>query len=276
MNIAVVGLGLIGGSICKALKENTSYSVYGIDINDIVKQTALKSRAVDYIIQPDELKIIDVCFLCLYPKAAVDFAKENIKNFKKGCIITDVCGVKRYMEKELDAFLYKKGMYYVGGHPMTGKENSGFNYSDGKIFNGANYILTLSKFTDKNAFDIVNDIIISFGCNVIVTDSVSHDKIIAYTSQLAHIVSSSYVKSPTIEFEKGFTGGSFQDMTRVALLNEEMWADLFLLNKDNLTKEIKNIIQQLKNCLDAIENGDKTALHSLLKEGKSIKKKHLN
>ncbi|MDD4002686.1 MAG: prephenate dehydrogenase [Clostridia bacterium] len=275
MNIAVVGLGLIGGSVCKALKQKTSHTVFGIDINDIIKQNALKLEAVDYVIEPDKLVNIDIIFLCLYPMESVKFIKDNIAFLKKACIVTDVCGIKTYIENELDLFLKQNGCYYVGGHPMAGKETSGFFNSNASLLQGASYILTVSPHTDSAAFNKINDIIKILGCSVIVTDSNAHDKIIAYTSQLAHIVSSSYVKSPTVQFEKGFTGGSFQDMTRVALLNENMWADLFLLNKDNITREIDNLTEKLKEFKNAICDGDKKRLAVLLSEGKKIKQKHL-
>jgi prephenate dehydrogenase len=275
MNIAVVGLGLIGGSVCKALKQKTSHTVFGIDNNDIIKQSALECGAVDYAIEPDELGNTDIIFLCLYPMESVKFIKDNIACIKKGCIITDVCGVKKYLENELDLFLKQNGCYYVGGHPMAGKETSGFFNSDASLLQGANYILTLSQHTDSDALNKISDIVKEFGCSVIITDSNAHDKIIAYTSQLAHIVSSSYIKSPTVQLEKGFTGGSFQDMTRVALLNENMWADLFLLNKDNIIREIDNLTEKLQQYKDAICGEDKKLLVELLSKGKEIKQKHL-
>ena len=158
---------------------------------------------------------------------------------------------------------------------MAGKEASGFFNSDASLLQGANYILTLSQHTDSDALNKISDIVKEFGCSVIITDSNAHDKIIAYTSQLAHIVSSSYIKSPTVQLEKGFTGGSFQDMTRVALLNENMWANLFLLNKDNIIREIDNLTEKLQQYKDAICGEDKKLLVDLLSKGKEIKQKHL-
>jgi prephenate dehydrogenase len=263
MNIAVVGLGLIGGSICKALKQNTGYRVYGTE-----------AGAADFIIEPEGLGAADLIFVCLYPLETVKFIKQNTGYIKKGCVVTDVCGVKKYVEDELDGFLRQNGCCFVGGHPMAGKESGGFENSAAALLKGASYILTKSPLTDAGAFGTVKSVVESMGCRAVITDSESHDKIIAYTSQLAHVVSSSYVKSPTVEHEKGFTGGSFQDMTRVAALNEKMWADLFLLNKENLTAEIDNLIEELKRYRKAIGGGDKGALIELLKKGSEIKGKH--
>lgn len=275
MKIAVVGLGLIGGSICKALKKNTDYTVYGTDIDKNVISLAKNSNAVDFVLETASICDIDVFFICLYPKQCVDFVRSNINNFKKGVIITDVCGVKKYIEQSLEKPLADKGLFYVGGHPMAGKEKSGFLNSEDKLLQNASYILTKSDSTDSSAFKTVADIIALLGSKLIVSTADTHDRIIAYTSQLAHIVSSSYVKSPSIELERGFTGGSFQDMTRVALLNENMWKDLFILNKTNLLNEVNNIISNLTDYKNALECDNEQELLKLLQDGTNIKKKHL-
>jgi prephenate dehydrogenase len=158
---------------------------------------------------------------------------------------------------------------------MAGKEKSGFEASDGKMLEGASYIITKTPHTFEGAFALVKEVVSAMGCNIVLSSCEEHDKIIAYTSQLAHVVSSSYVKSPSVGLEKGFTGGSFQDMTRVALLEENMWKDLFLLNRDNILNEIGNIITNLSDFEKAIKNSDENALLTLLREGKEIKKKHL-
>jgi prephenate dehydrogenase len=275
MIIGIVGLGLIGGSLCKALKSRTKHTVYGMDINADTLKEALSCKAVDKAITAKELEEADIVFVCLYPRETVSFIIRNINNFKKGAVVSDVCGIKRYIRDGVEKALDSAGLRYVGGHPMAGKEKSGFSASDAAMLEGASYILTKTPDTDQGAFSSVKDIVSSLGCNVVVSSCEEHDKIIAYTSQLAHVVSSSYVKSPSIALEKGFTGGSFQDMTRVALLEENMWKDLFLLNKDNLLKEIDNIIINLSNFEKAIKNNDENFLINLLKEGKEIKKKHL-
>lgn len=275
MNIAVIGLGLIGGSVCKALKARTNHTVMGMDTNENTARQAFAQNAADKIITEKDLFLADVCFVCLYPKQTVKFIKDNIDNFKKGAIITDVCGIKQYIHNSVEKLLREKDFYYIGGHPMAGKEKSGFSYSDGKMLEGASYILTKTPLTEQKAYNTVEQIITELGCKIISTTPLLHDRVIAYTSQLAHIVSSSYVKSPSIEQEKGFTGGSFQDMTRVALLEESMWKDLFLLNRDNLLIELDNIIKNLTEFRTAIDNNNEELLVKLLKEGKEIKEKHL-
>jgi len=180
------------------------------------------------------------------------------------------------MVSDITELALKHSVHYVGTHPMAGKEFSGFNYSDKDLFNGANFIVTPIKDTDTNALNKVIKLAkeIGFG-HIINTDPYEHDKIIAYTSQLAHIVSSAYVKSPTLEKEKGFTGGSFQDMTRIATLNEDMWTSLFLLNKENLLFEIDTLIQNLKLYYDIISKNNSDKLRDLLRDGRILKEKNL-
>ena len=275
MKIAVIGLGLIGGSIAKAIKQKTSHLVYGIDADQKTISSAIRDGAVDAALEEKDFSSVDILFVCLYPRAAVSFILENMDKLKKGCIVTDVCGVKKFVEDSVGAPLRKRGLHYVGGHPMAGKERSGYFHSNPKMLEGASYILTKNKLTDEEAFEAVKQLIASLGCRVVETTSEKHDRIIAYTSQLAHVVSSSYIKSPTVEYEKGFTGGSFQDMTRVALLSPPMWAELFTLNRENLLFEIRNIIQNLKDFEAALSEGDGEKLISLLREGSEIKKRHL-
>lgn len=275
MNIAVTGLGLIGGSIAKAVKLNTSHFVYGADADEKTLSSALKDGAIDKVFEEKDFPETDIIFVCLFPEAAVKYIRENARKLIEGCIVTDVCGIKGYIEENADGFLRKKGVHFVGGHPMAGKERSGYINSDSSMLKGASYILTKNESTDERAFQTVRELVESFGCRVVETTAKRHDEIIAYTSQLAHVVSSSYIKSPTVENESGFTGGSFQDMTRVALLSPGMWTELFLFNKDNLLSEIKSIVKNLKDFEEALENGDSERLFALLQEGSEIKKKHL-
>lgn len=275
MKIAVIGLGLIGGSLCKSLKSTTNHYVMGLDINQNTLTQALEIGSIDKVITEKELCHADICFVCLYPVLTVEFIKINISHFKKGAVITDVCGIKKYIADNVEKTAADNGLFYVGGHPMAGKEKSGFNASCGKLFQGASYILTKTPLTDQTAYDTISQLVKEIGCNIISSTTEIHDRVIAYTSQLAHIVSSSYVKSPSIQYEKGFTGGSFQDMTRVALLEENMWKDLFLLNRENLLKEIDIIINNLNDYRKSIYNNDHDTLLNLLKEGKEIKKNHI-
>lgn len=275
MNIAIIGLGLIGGSIAKSLKKHTKHDIYGFDIDKNTLKNALDTGAIDNVLNLKDLKNIDICFICLFPKDTVNFIKENISNFKKDSIITDVCGIKEYIKEQVENLCLQNSLNYIGGHPMAGKEKGGYINSDENLLFNASYILTLTDKTNNNALSKLYQLIKDIGSNVITCQAKTHDKIIAYTSQLAHIVSSGYVKSSTINLENGFTGGSFQDMTRVALLDENMWTDLFMLNKDNLSKELDNLISNLNEFKKALNNNDENSLKELLKEGKEIKSKHL-
>lgn len=276
MNILVIGLGLIGGSICKALSDKTNHTVWGYDKNKHVLEQALNLGCITSVANENDFCKADMVIVCLHPVATRSFMESYIPKLKSGCILFDVCGIKGQMVSDITELALKHSVHYVGTHPMAGKEFSGFNYSDKDLFNGANFIVTPIKDTDTNALNKVIKLAkeIGFG-HIINTDPYEHDKIIAYTSQLAHIVSSAYVKSPTLEKEKGFTGGSFQDMTRIATLNEDMWTSLFLLNKENLLFEIDTLIQNLKLYYDIISKNNSDKLRDLLRDGRILKEKNL-
>ena len=276
MKIAVVGLGLIGGSICKALKANTFYHIMGMDKNPEVTEKALKSGAIDEVITADRLGEANLTIVALYPVAIVDFIKENADKFRKGSIVMDICGVKGYIVNKCTPILDERGVIFIGTHPMAGTEHSGFDYSTADLFNGASFIITPTDDTPQIAVDLVSTLgaCMNFGQVVIATPE-QHDTNIAYTSQLAHVVSNAYVKSPSLFRADGFSAGSFLDLTRVAYLNEEMWSSLFMCNKDALLYEINNIINSLTEYRDAMENNDIDTLRELLKVGKERKEKSM-
>lgn len=276
MNIAVVGLGLIGGSICKALKANTFHHIMGIDSDKETIRKALDTGAIDEEIGVEKLGEANLTIVALYPMAIVDFVKENADRFRKGSIVMDICGIKNYIVKNCTPVLEEKGVIFIGTHPMAGTEHSGFDYSDGDLFRKASFIITPSENTPQIAIDLVSTLgaCMNFGKVVIATPE-QHDRNIAYTSQLAHVVSNAYVKSPSLFNADGFSAGSFLDLTRVAYLNEEMWSGLFLCNKDALLFEINNIIHSLSEYRDAMENDDIATLKELLKVGRERKEKSL-
>ena len=276
MNILVVGLGLIGGSICKALKTYTGHKVYGYDKNENVVTTALETQSIDINAQKEDFKDCDVAFICLHPGIVFDFIKENMEFFYKGTIVADVCGIKGENVNELTEYADDFCVYYVGTHPMAGKEKGGFENSTAELFTKAHFIITPTKNTNPHAVSEMIKLAKEIGFNkTTITSPLEHDKIIAYTSQLAHIVSSAYVKSPTIESEAGFSAGSFKDMTRTATLNEHMWADLFLLNKEPLLYEIETLIKNLQDYHNVIQAGQKDELIEMLKTGRIIKENNL-
>ena len=217
MKIAVVGLGLIGGSICKALKANTFYHIMGMDKDPEVTEKALETGAIDEIITVDKLGEANLTIVALYPVAIVDFIKENADKFRKGSIVMDICGVKGYIVNNCTPILDEKGVIFIGTHPMAGTEHSGFDYSTADLFNGASFIITPTENTPQIAVDLVSTLgaCMNFGQVVIATPE-QHDANIAYTSQLAHVVSNAYVKSPSLFRADGFSAGSFLDLTRVA------------------------------------------------------------
>lgn len=276
MNIAVVGLGLIGGSICKALKANTFHHIMGIDTDKETIEKALAAGAIDEEISVEKLSEANLTIVALYPMAIVDFVKQNADKFKKGSIVMDICGIKSYIVNNCTPVLDEKGVIFIGTHPMAGTEHSGFDYADGDLFRKASFIITPSENTPQIAIDLVSTLgaCMNFGQVVIATPE-QHDRNIAYTSQLAHVVSNAYVKSPSLFHADGFSAGSFLDLTRVAYLNEEMWSGLFLCNKDALLFEINNIIHSLSEYRDAMENDDIDTLRELLKVGRERKEKSM-
>ena len=275
MNILTVGLGLIGGSFCKALKKYTDNRVIGTDKDKSVEERALSDNSIDETFSGD-FSEIDLIVICLYPDAAEKYFISVADKLKKGTVITDVCGIKGEFAEKMNTIAIENGLDYVGVHPMAGREFGGYENSIADLFQNSNFILTPFENSNEKAVEMLKKLAIEIGAKkLVVTTPYEHDKIIAYTSQLAHVVSSAYVKSPVIEKECGFSGGSFQDMTRIATMNEEMWSTLFLQNKANLLDELNTLISNLNKYSKALEENDKEALSALIKEGKEIKKQNL-
>lgn len=273
MNIGIVGLGLIGGSMARAIKETGGHTVYGYDILESTMLAAQLVGAVDSTLDSETLPECDMVIVSLYPQATVDYITENADKFKKGSVIIDCSGVKRHVCDRINPLAQKHDFTFIGGHPMAGTQFWGFDYSRASLFKGASMILTPHGVSDIALLDKVKKFFTSIGfADITFSTPDDHDRIIAYTSQLAHIVSNAYVKSPTALNRKGFSAGSYKDMTRVAKLNEKMWTELFLENNDYLVKEIDILIENLQQYKDALEKADSTALSALLKEGKDTKK----
>lgn len=276
MNIAVVGLGLIGGSFCKTLKKHTFHRIMGIDRDPETIRKALECGAIDEEIPPERLSEANLVIICLYPKAIVEFVEQNACFFKKGGIVTDSCGVKEYVVSKCTSILDKEGVIFVGTHPMAGREFSGFDYATDDLFEGASYIITPSDDTPQIAVDLLQTLAGSLGFGkAVVSTPKRHDEIIAYTSQLAHVVSNAYVKSPTMLNFDGFSAGSFQDLTRVAKLNEYMWSELFMCNREALLTEINCILDRITEYRDAIRENDLERLIGILRDGRELKEESL-
>ncbi|HIZ54711.1 MAG TPA: prephenate dehydrogenase [Firmicutes bacterium] len=272
MKIAVAGLGLIGGSICKSLKKNTRHTIFGLDTDKKTVELALMEEAIDLEIMPQQLYGAEVTFVCLYPEATIDFILENIPNWKKGAIVIDVCGIKSDIVQRVAAPLKEAGIRFVGAHPMAGREFSGFAYAQADLFKSASFIITPIRDTDPDAVRVAEQLAseMQFG-KIVHASPEEHDRVIAFTSQLAHIVSNAYIKSPSAQLRYGFSAGSYQDLTRVARLNEDMWTSLFMRNRIPLIAEIDTIIQNLTEYRDALAKEDAQRLHDLLRDGREIK-----
>lgn len=274
MKIGIVGLGLIGGSLAKAIKKNTKHLCFAYDINKKAVADAIQQDSIDGSFAPNQLSSFDIVILGLYPDDTISFINENLQYFKKGGILIDTCGVKEEIIKCVDKKLNEMGVCFIGCHPMAGREFSGFEYSLDNLFEKASFIITPTENTNPEALERVKEFSkeIGFLKNVISTPK-EHDEIIAFTSQLAHIVSSAYVKSPTLLNQSGFSAGSFKDLTRVAKLNENMWTTLFMMNKSALLEEINQLMKHLSEYKTAIETDNSKALCDLLREGRELKEK---
>ena len=274
MNIAVIGLGLIGGSICKCLKKHTFHHVMGLETDKETVKKALEQNAIDEEITTDRLNETNLTIVCLYPNAICEFVQKNADKFQKGSIVIDTCGVKKMIVDKCTPILEEHGVLFVGTHPMAGREFSGFDYSTDNLFDNASFIITPSANTPQIAIDLLSTLAgsIGFGKAVVATPE-KHDQVIAYTSQLAHIVSNAYVKSPSVLEFNGFSAGSFMDLTRVAKLNEDMWTSLFMCNKEALLRELNQIIKSVSEYRDAIFSDNFEQLHELLKNGRILKEK---
>ncbi len=272
MKIAVVGLGLIGGSLCKAIKKHTRHTCLGFDIDKGVIRRALDSGAIDAAIEERELSRADLTAVCLHPRQTIDFIVKNAENFRRGSTVVDVCGVKEAIVDSVTGVLAQTEVTFIGTHPMAGREFSGFDYASDTLFDGASFIITPLPDTPAEKTECVKDLARSLKFNrIVVTTPREHDQIIAYTSQLAHVVSSAYIKSPSLQKHTGFSAGSFLDMTRVARLNEDMWSDLFMLNRRALQSEIKTIIAHLCEYNEALASGNEAELKKLLRQGRLLK-----
>lgn len=270
MNILVAGLGLIGASIAKTLKKNTDHHVMGYNRTTSVAERALEDGAVDEIGPVDDLIAkADITIINFYAEAIVPFILDKRDKFKEGSIVTDSCGVKtkicRRLEKEDFNF------YYIGAHPMAGKEVNGYENSCDDMFDGASCIFTPTNAPDDRVqvlVDLANEMKFK---RTVVTTPEHHDEMIAFTSQIAHVLACSYVLSPLAPEHPGFSAGSYRDVSRVARINGEMWSELFISNKGPLISEIDDLVSNLLNFKQAINDEDKAELEELMAKANKIK-----
>ena len=271
MKAGIVGLGLIGGSFAKAYHA-AGHMVLAKELDRSVLSFAELSDAVDGELTKDNIGDCDIILICVYPQAVIDFLKEMGPYIGKKPVVIDCCGTKRVPMYEGVKIAEKYGFLYIGGHPMAGTQYSGFKYAKETLFKGAPMVIVPPEYDNIVLLDRIKELLAPAGFRKItVTTAEKHDEMIAFTSQLAHVVSNAYVKSPTALKHKGFSAGSYKDMTRVAWLNPNMWAELFLENKDNLIKEIDCLTTELNKYKEAMVNDDREELTRLLAEGRDRK-----
>ena len=269
--VGVIGLGLMGASLCKALGAQ-GHRILGKDTDGHVQKYALLTGTVREELTDKNVPECDFLFLAVYPGAAVEELKRLAPLARKDTIVCDLCGVKRAVCEPCFALAEEYGFTFVGGHPMAGKQFSGIKYADEKMFEGATMILVPRRQEDLFLVSRLSDLLREAGFrSVTITTPEKHDEMIAFTSQLAHVVSNAYIKSPTAAEHLSFSAGSYRDLTRVAKLNETMWTELFLDNAEHLGFELDCLIRSLQEYRDAIADGDAETLRGLLREGRERK-----
>jgi len=271
MIAGIVGLGLIGGSLAKAYKA-AGHTVFASEIDEPILDFAILSGVVDAPLDADALKRCDLVLIALYPQAAIEFLDKMARHIQGSATVIDCCGTKRKICAAGFKAASRYGFTFAGGHPMAGTEHSGFKYSKANMFKGASMIIVPPVYDDIQFLEKIKTLLApaEFG-RLTVTTAEKHDAMIAFTSQMAHLVSNAFIKSPTVLVHKGFSAGSYKDLTRVAWLNERMWAELFLENKDYLLHELDLFLASLKEYRDALGEEDFSKLRSLLLDGKRLK-----
>jgi prephenate dehydrogenase len=271
MNIAIIGLGLIGGSFAKAYKAE-GHTVYACDTDKSILDFAILSGAADGALTKEAMARCELFLIALYPRAAIAYIHEWAEHFPPESTVIDCCGTKKGVCAAGFQAAARFGFTFVGGHPMAGTEQAGFKHSKETMFKGASMIIVPPVYDDILFLEKIKQLLApaKFG-RLTVTTAEKHDEMIAFTSQMAHLVSNAFIKSPTVFAHKGFSAGSYKDLTRVAWLNEEMWAELFLENQGNLLHELDLFLASLKEYRDALQAGDSAKLQTLLQDGKRLK-----
>ncbi len=261
MRICVAGLGIIGGSICMSLKR-AGYAVDGWNRSAGTLQYCLDNHIIDG--KAEKFADYDVVIIALPPEATIDFI--NKASFKDGAVVADACGVKGWMEERV--YARDRNFRYVGCHPMAGKETSGIKSACETLFDGASIVVVEAPQTDPDAYNIIISLARDMRFRLAVKCSAEvHDRKIAYTSQLCHIISNCYVKNDEIENCLGFTGGSFRDMTRISRVSPDMWTQLYMKNSASLVADIDNLVDNLQKVRDAIAAGDERKVEEVLAGG---------
>jgi len=271
MTVGILGLGLIGGSLARAYKKS-GHIVLAAEIDESVLGFAQLAGVVDAPLSQENIYKCDLVLLSVFADASASWLEENGKYVSKETLVIDCCGIKEEICNRCFPVADKYGFTFVGGHPMAGSHNSGFKHSRSNLFQGAPMVLVPPRFDDPELLERAEEALAPCGFKSFsVTTAAKHDQMIGFTSQMPHIISNAYIKSPTALSHKGFSAGSYKDLTRVAWLNPEMWAELFLSNKENVLNELDFFIETLKGYRDAIDRNDTTQLEFLLDEGRKRK-----
>lgn len=271
MNVLIIGLGLIGASLAKTLKKNTSHTVLGWNRTESVAQRALDEGVIDQTGSLEELlPLADITIINFYPDAIVPFILEHKDLFKKNSIVTDSCGIKTKICNQM-AEQQDLDFCFIGAHPMAGREVSGYDNSLATLFDNASFICTPVN-APRNKTDALVGLAKEMGfARTVVTTPEHHDEMIAFTSQIAHVLACSYVLSPLAPQHAGYSAGSYRDVSRVAKINAEMWSQLFIDNKAPLVREIDGLVENLEQFKAFIEAEDKESLCDLMERGNQIK-----
>lgn len=271
MKVGIVGLGLIGGSLARAYAK-AGWQVYAVDHDEDMLAFAQVAEVVHGQLTPDTIPGCDLILLAIYPEGCIQWLRENGPYVSADALVMDCCGVKRQVVLSCFPLAQTYGFTFVGGHPMAGTHFSGFKYSRSNLFQGAPMVLVPPRFDDIQLLDRIKGLLqpCHFG-SFSVTSAQEHDRMIAFTSQMPHILSNAFIKSPTALNHKGFSAGSYKDLTRVAKLNPQMWAELFLENGDHLLQELDTCLQALSQYRHAIAENDSEELIRLLAEGVQAK-----
>lgn len=271
MNVGILGLGLIGGSLARAYAK-AGHTVFAADSDESILAFAQIAGVVNEPLTETNICNCELILLSVYADASAKWLEYHGKFISENTMVIDCCGIKEEICRRCFPVADKCGFTFVGGHPMAGSHNSGFKYSRSNLFQGAPMVLVPPRFDDPVLLERVKNMLEPCGFkSYSVTTAESHDEMIAFTSQMPHIISNAFIKSPTAQSHKGFSAGSYKDLTRVAWLNPQMWSELFLSNKDNILKELSFMIDSLKEYERAIKAEDAEKLIALLEDGRKRK-----
>ena len=271
MTVGILGLGLIGGSMARAYALE-GHTVYATQRNEEMLQFAMMTGAVHGRLDEETIPQCDLILLAIYPGGCVEWLRKNARLIRPGTLVMDGAGIKREICENCFPLAEQYGFTFVGGHPMAGSQFSGFKYSRATLFKGQPMVLVPPRFDDIDLLERCKNALAPLGFGRFsVTTADDHDRMIAFTSQMPHILSNAFIKSPTAGSHKGFSAGSYKDLTRVAWLNAPMWAELCMENRDHTLYELNYFIESLTAYRDALESGDLDTLTALLEEGKRRK-----